>query len=156
MNAVSATDMTVKVLHALKCHDGQSQIKANVFLYQDQPVFKDVALAHGKGGINKQQFVQAIIDSMKQRFTEHSRELVKDLAVKDPKQWPDDDSRLLFGDETIVRLCKKFGLPAKTVLQQFRNVKDGKKGRSDYNKLLAIRHTWAIPLHRLSASVNFL
>ena len=63
---------------------------------------------------------------------------MKELAVTDPKQWPDDDSRVLFGDETIVRLRKKFNLPAKIVVQQFCNVKGGKKGGSDYSKLLAM------------------
>lgn len=80
--------------------------KANLCLNQDTPEFKGVVLQPGKGGINKHQFIQAIVDSMKQRFTEQSRKLVKDLAVMDPKQWPDDDSRLLFGDESVVRLCK--------------------------------------------------
>jgi hypothetical protein len=142
VDAMSATDMTVKILHALKNHDGKSQQKANVFLNQDIPEFKGVVLKPGKGGINKQQFVQAIVDSMKQRFTEQSRDLVKDLAVLDSKQWPDDDSRLLFGDATVVRLCKKFNLPAKAVVQQFRNVKDGNQGGKEYNQLMAIRQTY--------------
>ena len=96
--------------------------KANLCLNQDTPEFKGVVLKPGKGGINKQQFVHAIVDSMKLRFTDKSRDLVKDLAVLDPTQWPDDDSRLLFGDETAVRLCKNFNLSAKTVIQQFRRM----------------------------------
>jgi len=116
--------------------------KANLCLNQDTPEFKGIVLQPGKGGINKHQFIQAIVDSFKQRFTEQSRKLVKDLAVMDPKQWPDDDSRLLFGDESVVRLCKKFNLPAKTVVQQFRDLKDGKQGGKEYNQLMAIRQTY--------------
>ena len=71
----------------------------------------------------------------------------------DPKQWPDDDSRLLFGDETILRLCKKFSLPAETVVQQFRNVKDGKE--VEVTTINCWPYDIHIQLHQLSASVDF-
>lgn len=148
--ALSAKDTTVKVLQAIKLHDGESTKKVNACLNIVEseactPVFKGIQLNGKKeisSGINKHQFLQAMIDSITRRFPDSSRQIVKDLSVLDCAQWPDDDSRLLYGDDAVHRLCKKFSLPVRKVMDQFRDLKDGKKAGTDYNHLLAIKSTF--------------
>jgi len=147
--AVSNVQTTVKVLQAIKANDGQSSKKIQSCLAkasQENIVsFKGVALqgtAEQKGNIDKKQFLQAVIDSVTRRFPDPSRQFIKDLSVLDPEAWPEDDSRLLYGDDEVVRMCKAFGLPVRTVIDQFRNLKDGKRGGPEFNKLLAIRQTY--------------
>ena len=121
--AVSAVDSTLRILTTLKQHDGQSTRKLNASLNSssenETPIFKGTTLENeGKAGINKMQFVQAVLDAMKQRFGEHSRQFVQELSVLDPTSWPTDDTRLVYGDDEVLRLCKKHGLSSRTVLEQ--------------------------------------
>ena len=41
-----------------------------------------------------------------------------------------------------MRLAKKFGLPVRAVIEQFREVKDGKKPDDEYKRLLAIQRVY--------------
>jgi hypothetical protein len=74
--------------------------------------------------------------------------------VLDNSQWPEDDFRLLYGDDAVHRLCKVYGLPVRLVIDQFRSLKDGKKGGKEFNRLLAIRSTYPASSAECERGIN--
>jgi hypothetical protein len=77
--------------------------------------------------INKNQFYQALADSISARLLpESQRALCAAVAVIDPGRWPVDMSKE-YGENEIRYLCNKFSLPFSDIKTEYREFKD-KKG----------------------------
>ena len=83
-------------------------------------LFRGVPLTDGKPGINIGQFMTAVIDELSRRINVKSA-LVSDLQSLYMNSWPSDcDELILFGEESVIRLTKRLGLPTRTVIESFR------------------------------------
>ena len=150
IQATAAVDTTIRVLSAMKEEGGKSMKKVSDCLQFETHSFKNVILINeirgGKSGasgaIDAKQFMQAIIDNLSRRFPDDIRSLVKDLTVLEPSSWPHDETRIIFGEEAVLRLTKKLKLPARVTIEQFRTVKEGKEQEKEYYDLLVASHTY--------------
>ena len=84
-----------------------------------QNTFNAVLLTAGKPGLNTGQFLTAIVDALGRRTNTRSA-LLEDLQKLYKSSWPPVDSEelILFGEESVTRLAKRFGiLPTKPLIE---------------------------------------
>ena len=75
---------------------------------------------------HRQQFCQALVDNLNQRFTE-ATDVAKSITVLDRTLWPEEqEERLLYGEVEVKKLSKALGLNSGAVLDQFRKLKAGR------------------------------
>ena len=108
----------------------------------------------GKPGINSNQFYQTIVDNLRARLNSSHATLLSDLKVLEPDNWPPknndgsdgandtDDGRLLYGEQSVVRMAKRFRLNTRYAVEQFRRFKDGKKPEAELKCLIAAGRTF--------------
>jgi hypothetical protein len=66
-------------------------------------------------------------------------ELLSDMRVLQPKNWPDNEQEhALYGDASVLRLCRRFELPERSVLHGFREYKD-KGGKNVPDELAPLK-----------------
>ncbi len=99
---------TIDILTAMKDCGGKSTQKAEQ--HRSAGLFKDVELSESRAKIDRLQFNQPIIDSLKKRLPEP--DLVQMLKPLDKRLWPQQRSALILYGETEVRaLAKTLGEP---------------------------------------------
>jgi len=59
------------------------------------------------------------------RSVENS-ELISHLQVLEPASWPNDESCIIYGEQSVVTLAKHLKLDCRPTIEQFRKLKDGK------------------------------
>ena len=84
----------------------------------------------------------AILDELDRRTTTRST-LLEDLQKLYKVDWPPvgSDELVLFGEESVNRLAKRFGLSARSMVKSFRKYKNGKL-QSQFVNLLAAAETF--------------
>ena len=147
--ATSCADIakTVRVFEAMKVAGGGKSVKVAQLAcdaeLEDERLFKSVKLnKRGKSGIHGGQFLTAIVDNLKARLSDGNSDLVSHLQVLDPALWPNDDSRLLYGEQSVVTLAKRLKLESRPTVEQFRKLKDGKQPESAIKKLMTAAATY--------------
>jgi hypothetical protein len=80
-----------------------------------------VLLTGVRPGINAGQFMTAVIDELSRRVSGRSN-LLEDLQKLYKNNWPsaDSDELILFGEESVTRLAKRFSKAARHVVKAFR------------------------------------
>lgn len=103
-------------------------------------LFRGVPLTDGKPGINIGQFMTAVIDELSRRVNVRSA-LLSDLQSLYMNNWPSDcDELILFGEQSVIRLTKRLGLPTRPVIEAFRRYKS-QKGKPSPELLQLPKHT---------------
>ena len=69
----------------------------------------------GNAGINTGQFFAAVSDNLKARMSDANT----CLKALEPTSWPNDDSRLIYGEESIIKLTKRLKLKSRPTVEQF-------------------------------------
>ncbi|RXN03547.1 E3 SUMO-protein ligase KIAA1586-like [Labeo rohita] len=111
---------TIDVLTAMKASGGKSTQKAEQRI--STGLFKDVELSESRPKINRLQFNQSIINSLKKRLPEP--DLVQMLKPLDKRFWPQQHSaRILYGETEVRALAKTLGEPAREAVEEFRDFK---------------------------------
>jgi len=111
---------TIDVLTAMKISGGKSTQKVEEGIATG--MFKDVELSESRPKINRLQFYQSIIDSLKKRLPEP--DLVRMLKPLDKRFWPEQRSALiLYGENEVPALAKVLGEPAREAIEEFRDYK---------------------------------
>uniref|UniRef100_A0A8C6WVY2 HAT C-terminal dimerisation domain-containing protein n=1 Tax=Neogobius melanostomus TaxID=47308 RepID=A0A8C6WVY2_9GOBI len=111
---------TIDVLTAMKASGGKSTRKAEQRI--STGLFKDVELSESRPKINRLQFNQSIINSLKKRLPEP--DLVQMLKPLDKRFWPQQHSaRILYGETEVRALAKTLGEPAREAVEEFRDFK---------------------------------
>ncbi|KAK1895894.1 E3 SUMO-protein ligase KIAA1586, partial [Dissostichus eleginoides] len=111
---------TIDVLTAMKISGGKSTQKVKEGIATG--MFKDVELSESRPKINRLQFYQSIIDSLKKRLPEP--DLVRMLKPLDKRFWPEKRSALiLYGENEVRALAKVLGEPAQEAIEEFRDYK---------------------------------
>ena len=111
---------TIDVLTAMKISGGKSTQKVEEGIATG--MFKDVELSESRPKINRLQFYQSIIDSLKKRLPEP--DLVRMLKPLDKCFWPEQRSALiLYGENEVRALAKVLGEPAREAIEEFRDYK---------------------------------
>lgn len=106
-------------------------------------LLRGVPLTDGKPGINIGQFMTAVIDELSRRVNVRSA-LLSDLQSLYMNNWPSDcDELILFGEQSVIRLTKRLGLPTRPVIEAFRRYKSQKgKPSPELLQLLAAAETY--------------
>jgi len=124
--AISSPAMpaTMAILKALKISGGGKSTK--VLAIGTTKTFKGV-LTGGKPSINAGQFMSVILDELDRRTATMST-LLEDLQKLYKINWPPvgSDELVLFEEESVNRLAKRFGLSARSMEESFLKYKDGK------------------------------
>ena len=121
--------ITLVAIQAIKDKDGQSYTKF-ISEFEEKGSFKGVPISSSDkeksdARRHRQQFCQALVDNLNQRFTE-ATDVVKSITVLDQSLWPEEEKeRLLYGEVEVKRLSKALGLNTGAVLDQFRMLKAG-------------------------------
>ncbi|KAK1898057.1 E3 SUMO-protein ligase KIAA1586 [Dissostichus eleginoides] len=111
---------TIDVLTAMKISGAKSTQKVEEGIATG--MFKDVELSESRPKINRLQFYQSIIDSLKKRLPEP--DLVRMLKPLDKRFWPEQRSALiLYGENEVRALAKVLGEPAREAIEEFRDYK---------------------------------
>lgn len=111
---------TINVLTAMKASGGKSTQKAKQRI--STGLFKDVELSESRPKINRLQFNQSIINSLKKRLPEP--DLVQMLKPLNKRFWPQQHSaRILYGETEVRALAKTLGEPAREAVEEFRDFK---------------------------------
>jgi hypothetical protein len=140
VTSYAEVDATMAILKALKISGGGKSTK-KVLAIGTTNTFKGVLLTDGKPSINAGQFMTAILDELDRRTTTRST-LLEDLQKLYKINWPPvgSDELVLFGEESVNRLAKRFGLSARSMVDSFRKYKNGKL-QSQFVNLLAAAET---------------
>ena len=64
------------------------------------------------------------------------------VQVLDPALWPNNDSRLLYGEQSVVTLAKPLKLQCSPTAEQFRKLTDGKQRESHIKKFITAAATY--------------
>ncbi|KAK1887894.1 E3 SUMO-protein ligase KIAA1586 [Dissostichus eleginoides] len=111
---------TIDVLTAMKISGGKSTQKVEEGIATG--MFKDVELSESRPKINRLQFYQSIIDSLKKRLPEP--DLVRMLKPLDKRFWPEQRSALiLYGRMKYSHWQKYWGNRPKRPLRSFGTTK---------------------------------
>ena len=109
----------------------------------DERVFEDVKLMHiGKSGINAGQFFAALCDNLKGRLSAANTDLLSQLKVLDSASWLNDDSRVIYGEDSVVKLAKRLNLDCRQAVEQFRKLKAGRQPERQIKQVLAAAATY--------------
>ena len=111
--AQDAINRTIRVLASFKEFPGEMLEEANEAVKVG--VFHNVHLHENAKmkSINANQFLQSLVDNMRQRMctfhNESSAKLIADMKVLYPDNWP-QDVNIRHGEQEIRRLCRRFAL----------------------------------------------
>ena len=120
LDASCHIQQTIDVLTAMKDSGGKSTEKAEQG--RSTGLFKNVELSESRPKINRLQFNQSIINSLKKRLPEP--DLVQMLKPLDQRFWPKQRSALILYGETQVRaFAKTLGESAREAVEEFRDFK---------------------------------
>ena len=131
LNARSYIDVAMKSIAALKEVDGLSLSEITFEYQKDGTVFGmkiEPPTDKEKSNFNimRGQFLQGLVDNMKQRFPDE--DLLAAGAALDPDSWPQDDvEKVFFGDREVLRLAKLCGINGASVVDEFRHYKQNVK-----------------------------
>ena len=143
VSSYAEVDATMTVLKALKTSGGGKSTKT-VLAIGASNTFKGVLLTAGKPGLNTGQFLTAVVDALGSRTNTRST-LLDDLQQLYKASWPPVDSEelILFGEEAVARLAKRFCIPTRPLIEAFRNYKmRNEKLQSELVRLLAAAETY--------------
>jgi len=105
-------------------------------------LFPPCVVEGGKPGIHVGQFLTAIADNLKAHLSDANSDLVSHVQVLDPALWPNNDSRLLYGEQSVVTLAKPLKLQCSPTAEQFRKLTDGKQRESHIKKFITAAATY--------------
>jgi len=137
---------TLRVFEDSKADGGGKSTKAaQLACASEERLFKGVRLVNrGKPSIHVDQFLTAVADNLNARMSVENSDLdlVSHLKVLDSSYWPHDDSRITFGEHSVVMLFKRLKLECRPTVEEFRKLKDGKQPESHIKKLIAAPATY--------------
>ena len=84
----------------------------------ENKTFKHVQLSENAAKIHRQQFLQAVVDNLKGRFPDD--DLVQMLQPLESTNWPEEDHKILYGDQEMVKIAKLLSLPVNKAVEEFR------------------------------------
>jgi len=139
LKSFTAVDATVAVLNAFKSAGGGKTLKklSRTCTVPATLSFKGVSLSQGKPGINPGQFLTAVIDNLNRRTADRPA-VVQDLHMLREDNWPPrtNDAFAIFGEESVSRLARQFGLSTRAAVEAFRNYKlEGGKPELELKRL---------------------
>lgn len=162
-SAHTIIERTIRVIDSMVETQGPKLKEVN--LASQEMSFKGVKLTSHKSvqRINSSQFFRSLSNNLKSRlfttqssnssnnvpskFQEEYDQLLSDLDIFAPKNWP-DNFNIQYGDDCIRRLSKKFKVDEITSVRGFRQFKDTKEDNVEDLKLL----TTAIKCIAISSS----
>jgi hypothetical protein len=121
--ALDAINRTIRVLASFKEFPGEMLEEANdavkVGVFHNVPLHENAKMK----SINGKQFLQSLVDNMRQRMctfaNESSAKLISDMKVLYPDNWP-QHVNIRHGEQEIRRLCHRFALNEQQCLNGMR------------------------------------
>lgn len=145
LKSFTAVDTTVAVLKAFNSAGGGKTLKklSRTCTVPATLSFKGVPLSQGKPGVNPGQFLTAVIDNLSRRTADRPA-VIQDLHMLREDNWPPraNDAFVIFGEESVSRLARQFGLSTRAAVEAFRNYKlEGGKPELELKRLFAAAET---------------
>ena len=120
LKSFTAVDTTVAVLKAFNSAGGGKTLKklSRTCTVPATLSFKGVPLSQGKPGVNPGQFLTAVIDNLSRRTADRPA-VVQDLHMLREDNWPPrtNDAFVIFGEESVSRLARQFGLSTRAAVE---------------------------------------
>lgn len=135
------TKQTAEILTAMKMQGGKSSAKAEQCI--SAGLFKGVSLSgEGAGKINRQQFVQAVVDNLNSCMPRD--DLVKMLQPLDRSTWPQNrEDLVLYAEAEVSMFAKLLGESSREAVEDFRDYKlNGKQEGETHKRLLIASKTY--------------
>jgi len=120
LKSFTAVDTTAAVLKAFNSAGGGKTLKklSRTCTVPATLSLKGVPLNQGKPGVNPGQFLTAVIDNLSRRTADRPA-VIQDIHMLREDNWPPraNDAFVIFGEESVSRLARQFGLSTRAAVE---------------------------------------
>jgi len=88
-------------------------------------------------------FFAAVCDNLKGRLSAANTDLLSQLKVLDSASWPNDDSRVIYGENSVVKLAKRLNVDCRQAVEQLQKLKAGRQPERQIKQVLAAAATYS-------------